>query len=282
VTSLTIGIPVFDDFDGVYFTVQSLRLHHLRGGVEILVVDNSPASKQGRETAKFCDKAGVRYHPYTEKRGSAPTKQEVFRQAEGVWVLCLDAHVLLAAGSLVALRHHIRSDFESRNLVHGVLVHDDLDDFSTHWCIEQDGVPLWAGGILGRWASDERGRDPTGCPFTIGVSGMGCFASRRDAFPGFPPSFFGFGGEEVYVHDRIALRGDQVLCLPSLQWVHRFARPAGVPYPNAVHERFANYLVGHRVTGRDVVPLLAHYESLLPAAILAQIIAIVDEAEGVS
>ena len=37
---LTIGMAVYQDFDGVYFTVQDLRLHHDMENVEILVVDN--------------------------------------------------------------------------------------------------------------------------------------------------------------------------------------------------------------------------------------------------
>ena len=277
---LTIGIPVYDDFDGIFFTVQSLRLYHDLDGVEILVVDNSPDSAHGKATAKFCATTGVCYHPYDEKRGSAPAKQEIFAQAAGEWVLCLDSHVLLAPGSLDAFRAYVRAHSESTDLVHGVLLHDDLEKISTHWKIEEDGEPLWSDGILGQWATDERGRDPHGPPFEVEVSGMGCFASRREDFPGFPPSFHGFGAEEVYVHERIRQRGDRCLCLPPLRWIHRFVRPGGTPYPNAVHERFANYLVGHRVNGRDETALIKHYREFLPDDLIESIIRIVDEVEA--
>lgn len=279
-TLLTIGIPVFDDFDGVFFTVQSLRLYHSDEDVEIIVVDNSPASAHGKATAEFCFKAGVCYHPFDEKRGSAPAKAEIFAQARGNWVLCLDSHVLLAPASLDALLAYVRKHSQSSDLLHGVLVHDDLEKISTHWKIEEDGEPLWSDGILGKWDGDERGRDPKGPPFEVEVSGMGCFASRRNAFPGFPPSFHGFGAEEVYVHERIRQRGDRCLCLPSLRWIHRFGRPDGSPYPNVVHERFANYLVGHRVNGRDETALVEHYRQFMPENLIESIIRIVDEVEA--
>ena len=48
--ALTIGMAAFDDFEGVYFTITSLLIHHAdaMGNSNIVVVDNNPASKQGR------------------------------------------------------------------------------------------------------------------------------------------------------------------------------------------------------------------------------------------
>ena len=37
---LTVGMATYRDFDGVYFTVQALRLYQDMEGVELLVVDN--------------------------------------------------------------------------------------------------------------------------------------------------------------------------------------------------------------------------------------------------
>ena len=37
---LTVGMATYRDFDGVYFTVQALRLYQDLRGVEVLVVDN--------------------------------------------------------------------------------------------------------------------------------------------------------------------------------------------------------------------------------------------------
>src|ERR1035438_4880981 len=42
---LTIGMATFDDFDGCYFTIHSIRLYHpeILDDVEFLIVDNNPA-----------------------------------------------------------------------------------------------------------------------------------------------------------------------------------------------------------------------------------------------
>ena len=37
---LTVGMATYRDFDGVYFTLQALRLYQDMEGVELLVVDN--------------------------------------------------------------------------------------------------------------------------------------------------------------------------------------------------------------------------------------------------
>ena len=47
---LTIGMATYQDFDGVYFSVQDLRLHHDLANVEIVVVDNFGCDA----TAAFC------------------------------------------------------------------------------------------------------------------------------------------------------------------------------------------------------------------------------------
>ena len=38
--ALTIGMPTYNDFDGVYFTIQALRLYQDLDDTELLVVDN--------------------------------------------------------------------------------------------------------------------------------------------------------------------------------------------------------------------------------------------------
>ena len=37
---LTIGMAVYDDWGGVYFTVEALRMYQNLSDVEILVIDN--------------------------------------------------------------------------------------------------------------------------------------------------------------------------------------------------------------------------------------------------
>ena len=40
VVALTIGMPTYNDFDGVYFTLQALRSYQDLRDTELLVVDN--------------------------------------------------------------------------------------------------------------------------------------------------------------------------------------------------------------------------------------------------
>ena len=51
---LSIGMATYDDFDGVYFTVQALRLYQDIEDTEILVIDN-----YGCELTKAFVEAGV-------------------------------------------------------------------------------------------------------------------------------------------------------------------------------------------------------------------------------
>jgi hypothetical protein len=38
-------------------------------------------------------------------------------------------------------------------------------------------------------------------------------------------------------------------CLPFLRWVHRFARPNGVPYQLQLWDKVRNYVIGHQELG---------------------------------
>lgn len=268
---LSIGMATFDDYDGVYFTIQSIRINNpeLRDAIEFVVVDNNP---EGRCAEALADLAnwidGYRYVPRGDVRGTA-VRDAVFREASSPVVLCVDSHVLIAPGGLAALLDYFDARPFCRDLVQGPLVYDDLTRISTHW--EAD----WRGGMLGTWATDPRGEAPDAAPFEIPLQGLGVFACRADAWPGFNPLFRGFGGEEGYIHEKFRQRGGRVICLPALRWLHRFGRPMGVPYVNRWEDRIRNYFIGLNELGLDTAPMEAHFAELLgrePAArILAEI-----------
>jgi hypothetical protein len=89
------------------------------------------------------------------------------------------------------------------------------------------------------------------------IPGMGCglMAFRKDAWPGFNPAFRGFGGEELYIHEKFRRAGGKCLCLGFLKWLHRFGRPGGVPYRLTIEDKCRNYLIGHLELGMDVTPV---------------------------
>ena len=145
---LTIGMAAYQDFDGVYFTVQDLRLHHDMENVEILVVDNFGCNT----TAIFAASTGlngqVRYIRATEKTGTVAPRQKVFEEARGQAVLCMDSHVLLAPGSIARLKKFYRADPDTLDLYQGPLLYDCLDECRTHF------DPVWDSQMFGKWGND--------------------------------------------------------------------------------------------------------------------------------
>jgi len=181
----------------------------------------------------------------------------VFREASGDFVLCIDCHVLIASGALARLIAYLKAAPQTADLLQGPMVHDDLKDCSTHF------NPEWRAGMFGTWATDPAGVGPDQPPFEIPMQGLGLFACRRTAWPGFNPRFRGFGGEEGYIHEKFRQRGGRVLCLPFLRWMHRFNRPLGTPYPALWEDRVRNYLIGFHEIGWDTGPVIEHFGAFL-------------------
>lgn len=90
--------------------------------------------------------------------------------------------------------------------------------------------------------------------FEIPAMGLGVWAMRTAAWPGFNPLFAGFGGEEGYIHEVVRRRGGKAICLPALRWRHWFRDgKVAAPYPHFYEHQAWNYLVGHRELGIDAV-----------------------------
>ena len=109
-------MATYRDFDGVYFTIQALRLYQDMEGVEVLVVDNF-----GCETTRaFVEgPAGGRYVLAPHAVGTSAPRDLVFREARGECVLCLDSHVLLVQGVLGRLKQFYRDHPDCLDLLAG-------------------------------------------------------------------------------------------------------------------------------------------------------------------
>lgn len=253
--ALTIGMATYDDFDGVYFTIQSLRLYQDLADTEILVIDNYGCD----DTEKFVrGVANARYIRATDVVGTA-VRELVFTQAEGDGVLCVDSHILFVPGAIARLRQYYADHPDTPDLLQGPLLYDDLRSISTHF------EPEWRSQMWGTWGTDPRGLDAEGEAFDIPSQGLGVFSCRRAAWPGFNPAFRGFGGEEGYIHEKFRQRGGRTLCLPWLRWVHRFGRPKGVPYPLTVEMKLRNYIIGFTELGLDTTGAEEHFREYLSA-----------------
>ena len=251
---LTIGMATHDDYDGVYFSVQAIRLYHpeVTERTEILVVDNHPGGPcAGPLKALDQHVAGYRYLPYERTQGTA-VRDVVFREANADFVLCMDSHVLFRPGALARLLDYLEARSGSLDLWQGPLLGDDLKVQATHF------DPVWRAGMFGVWGMDPRGLGSDGPEFEIPMQGLGVFGCRQAAWPGFNPRLRGFGGEEGYLHEKVRRAGGRSLCLPFLGWMHRFNRPFGPRYAVSVDDRVRNYLLAHDELGWDPGPAIDH------------------------
>ncbi len=271
---LTIGMATFDDYDGTYFSLQAIRLYHpeILDDIELLVIDNNPRGRCG-EPLKALENAipNYRYVPASGISGTA-IRDSVFEEASGDFVLCMDCHVFIAPGALQRLIAYCDANPGSNDLLQGPLVHDDLTNIATHM------RPEWRAGMYGIWSKTPLALDIDAPPFEIGMQGLGVFACRREAWPGFNPLFRGFGGEEGYIHEKFRRRGGRVLCLPYLRWMHRFNRPMGVPYPNRWEDRVRNYFIGFRELGWNTAPIAAHFKTVVTGEAGERLVAEAEEA----
>lgn len=238
---LTIGMATYDDFDGLYFSIQALRLYQIKGiekDVEIIVIDNNSESQHGKQAKSFVEGwAKAKYIPFSNKK-STSVRNEVFKNASGEYTLCMDSHVMFEPNAITNLLKYYQENPNTKNLIQGPLWYDGLDDgISTQF------DPVWRANMYGIWGTNKEALDK-GEPFEIPMMGLGMFSCKTSEWQGFNENFRGFGGEEGYIHEKFRQAGGKCICLPNVRWIHRFGRPNGVPYPNRLEDRVWNYFVG--------------------------------------
>jgi len=266
---LTIGLTVYDDYDGAYFTLQSLRMHHkeVADRLEFVIINNNPNSKQGKALAKLTDwvKEPITYVEFT-KYNSPFIKGKIFDIADTEYVMVMDCHVLLEGGAIKKLLDFYDSKKDEGNLLQGPLVYDNLSTVSTHFDLSKWGSHMW-----GQWATDDRGNNPDAVPFEIEAQGMGLFSCRKDSWLGFNSKFRGFGGEEGYIHTKYKNHEKKTMCLPFLRWVHRFDRPGGIPFNPKLEDRFRNYMIGFDEIGKDTNEVVKQFKGAISDQYVEQV-----------
>jgi glycosyltransferase involved in cell wall biosynthesis len=257
---LTIGLPTYKDFDGVYFTIQALRVYEGAniGDIEFLVVDNYGCSF----TEKFIQDwvPNGRYIKSIESLGPAHAKNMVFEHASADFVLCLDCHVLLKPGALKNLLGYYRENPGTVDLIQGPLFYDNLKHIATHM------RPEWSDQMFGVWEFDSRIQKME--VIEIPLHGGGLYSCRKDVWPGFHPLFRGFGGEEGYIHEKFRRAGGRCLCMPWLGWVHRFTRPGGAPYPLYLENKIKNYIIGRLELNQSLGDLYDHFSHYIDSNVI--------------
>lgn len=321
---LTIGMATFNDFNGVYFTIQSLRLQYpelFRSGLaEIVVVDQSTNQADIHMVAALCGNTGARHILMPSPTGTSPSRNRVFAEAQGDFVLCVDSHVLLRPAAILDLLGWMNENPDSHDLIQGPMIMDDLKGICTHF------NPEWRAEMFGTWGRAWRcrcsyfyfsclqrgnevvykeltgdtspidiktlprtltcpkcsavtpelewpsheaqleklefyssGSNPGDQPFEIPGQGLGLFGCFRSAWLMFNQHAFGFGAEEMNIHELYRQKGHKTLCMPFLQWVHRFGRPGGVPYPLDRYQKVRNYVLWHVQLGKILDDIYFHF-----------------------
>lgn len=282
---LTIAIATINDHEGLWWTVQILKWFHAEdlADCELLVIDQDPDSDQGKENQKFAIKKikrrakifqNVKYVPMRHPKGIGPARNRIFAEASGEAVLALDSHVLLPAGVVRRLLDYYAENPGCRDLLVGPLASDADGFVGTHQEMN------WRSEAWGTWARDKELYDADADPKEVPMQGLGLFSCRVDAFPGFHPAQQGFGCAEAVFCEKFRKRGDRVLCVPGLQWVHRFFRFGGAPYPVFLVDKIANYLIEMTAEGMDTTELLDHFEGRLNDADMMQLQERLAEAES--
>jgi hypothetical protein len=239
---LTIGMASYDNFHEVWWTVQILRAFHDLTDTEILVMDNFGDKKMEGWINYWCNN-NTRYVKWNQRYGTAPAKGQVFKEAKGDFVLCIDSHVFLMPDAVRKLKVWIDENPNCPHLIHGPMYYDDLGlpvDRQT---------PTHGEGLEGTWGDQRVITEEE--PFEILMQGTGVIGSFRDQWLGFNENFYGFGGEEGYIHAKYRKNGRKVLCLPFLRWGHKFS-DGNLPYPNVTEDRVRNCIIGHRELGLPV------------------------------
>jgi hypothetical protein len=285
---LTIGMAVYDDHEGLTFTLHSLMAHHaeVMPRCEILVVDNhpgSPSTKHIMHVLGSCASSSAEVWNQEHVAGRTPTwkplvgkvtyvpfptpgtdypKEEIWKRASGSAVMCIDAHVLLASGVIEGLLDFYAANPDTMDLYHGPLL---MDDHRTTWESFSD---VWSGRMWGQWASDERGQTRTWEPFEIMAQGTGLMTCRKAAWIPFPAGLRGFGGTEHSMHLMWRNAGRRTQCLPGLRWWHKFRdQLTATPYPNDNIDRLCNYVIWAQHNGMPTDRIKEHFiaESVITA-----------------
>lgn len=237
---LTIGMATHDDYDGVFFSIQSLRMYHdicSTNNVEFIVLDNNSASEHGKACKSFIENQVHGKYIINTDQNSSFNKYKIVDHATGKYVLIIDCHVLIEKNGIDNLLKYFTDNPNCKDLIQGPLWYDDLKNISTHF------DPTWRGDMFGIWATNKEKYD-TGIPFEIPMQGMGMLAFERSNWVGINKHFKGFGAEEGYIAEKFKRRGGKNICLPYLKWNHRFGRPNGVKYPLILEDRIWNYFIG--------------------------------------
>lgn len=153
---LTIGMAHYEDFAGLWQTIQSIRLNNskLMERTQFVVVNNSPENKQTGEairnllgqTAQPGQQWGPKYFELSNVKGTSASRNAIFDHADGEYVLVIDCHLELHPQALRLLMEYYAAHPDTKDILSGPLLSDSFRSFSTHY------RDTWDDGMWGQWA----------------------------------------------------------------------------------------------------------------------------------
>jgi len=153
---LTIGMAHYQDFAGLWATIQSIRLNNaaLMSQVQFLVINNSPEDARTadaiRNVLTHTKRSDHTWEPiYRELdniKGTSASRNAIFDHAQGRYVVVMDCHLALDPQALPRLLAYYAANPDTSDLLSGALIMDSLDSFSTHFRDD------WGGGMWGQWS----------------------------------------------------------------------------------------------------------------------------------
>jgi glycosyltransferase involved in cell wall biosynthesis len=253
--NLSFVMATYKDSINTRNTVQHLRQFHWQDGDDIVVVDNKPDDAEHAKvlTGFLGQVRAARYIAFPEPQGTAAPRDYAIRAAKHAVVVCMDPHVTFEPNAIEAVRHYFEERPDCKDIVNGPMLYDNLNyaQASTHFADE------WRDRMHGTWATDARGVGTE--PFEILAQGLGAFAVRKAAWPGFNPNFRGFGGEEHYIHEKVRRAGGKVVCIPQFRWNHCFYYLGKKDFLNTDYNKARNYIIGHRELGWSLKRVRKHF-----------------------
>jgi hypothetical protein len=173
----------------------------------------------------------------------------------------MDCHVFVVPGAMQRLLAYLTRAAETRDLLQGPLLYDDLNAIATHFPTGVAQRHVWLLGHGRAWPQSPMPR-PSISPCKVWACSVAGAPSGRAS----TPVFRGFGGEDGYIHEKFRQNGGRTLCLPFLRWMHRFRRPWGCPIPIAGTIGVRNYMLGFRELGLATTELEQHYRDFMGEA----------------
>ncbi len=160
---LTVGMSTYDDFQGLWATVQSVYLNNEWESpfdVEIIIVDTSPpGSEHKRLVQGLVEKHKpvhlIKYIDMPEVVGTTYPRDIIFNHASADYVVVMDCHVMCPINTLLRLSLWFEDNPTCVDLIHGPMYYDDLQMYVVQMSDQIRGQ-MW-----GTWGSVWRSPDGT-------------------------------------------------------------------------------------------------------------------------